>query len=530
MASNLALRVVARFLEAARPIPIDKRRTMELAKEIERAIAMKTHGLHGPLGNRVLIPAAPYDIANVKGETVELLLHVQAVETKSPLFVVWGGLGTHNGRRVIVVKFNGSLDAEAIHKSAMAGGIISKQLYSLLIHELTHAADIGEGVGAKLPTEEAARANPETYYNDPTEVRAYMQEIVDELEFLFEHHEKFAEMFGSYGKAIDVLMKQSQTWLDIEKHLTESNKHLITKGVVRALHDWQDAHKTASVFASRVAARYKQKIKTDEGNTVYTYSERQVANRNKKKAERIEKLRKSIGKLRAKVKKDLHAQDPEKTLLALAVALMDETYERVGNEESAKDGHVGVTGWCRKHVSFGPKSAVIRYVGKSGVKHEKRITDPAIRTALRDAYDAHEDDDDEILSWDGGRVTAQKVNDYLAKFDITAKDIRGFHANALMQDALRKARKDGGKLPKDPKKAKEKLKAEFKSALEEAAEAVGHEPSTLKSQYLVPGLEETYLKDGTVIDKLSSSVDGETTVRPPSRFPTYVTFSYPCLG
>jgi DNA topoisomerase-1 len=283
-----------------------------------------------------------------------------------------------------------------------------------------------------------------------------------------------------------------------------------------------------SSLALRVAARFqralfehsvriakykaKKRVKTQDGDemTVYEYSDRQIANRNKKKAERVEKLRKNIHKLRAKVKKDLHSQDPEKTLLALAVALMDATYERVGNDESAKDGHVGVTGWCKKHVSFGPKSAVIKYVGKSGVKHEKKITDAAVRSALKDAYDAVEGDNDEILSWDGGRVTAAKVNDYLGKFDITAKDLRGFHANREMQDRLKAARKAGGKLPEDKKAREKKLKTEFLKALDEAGEAVGHEPSTLRSQYLVPGLEESYMKDGSVIDKLGADDGLET--------------------
>lgn len=266
------------------------------------------------------------------------------------------------------------------------------------------------------------------------------------------------------------------------------------------------------LFASRVAARYKnkKKVKTQDGEdmTVYEYSDRQIQHRNRKKAERIEKLRKGIEKLRSRVKKDLHSQDPEKTLLALAVSLMDCTYERVGNDESAKEGHFGVTGWRKKHISFGKGGATIKYVGKSNVKHEKKVTDAAVKSALKDAYDAVEDDDDEILSWDGGRITADKVNDYLSAFDITAKDLRGFHANREMQERLKEVRKGGGTLPEDKKKREKKLKDEFKTALEGAADAVGHEPSTLRSQYLVPGLEENFLKDGTVADKLGTGVEG----------------------
>ena len=262
------------------------------------------------------------------------------------------------------------------------------------------------------------------------------------------------------------------------------------------------------LLVARVAARYKEKkqVKSEDGGktTVYVYSERQIANRNKAKAERIQKLSGAIKKLRTKVKKDLESKDPEKSRTALAVALMDHTYERVGNEGSAKDGHFGVTGWQRKHVSFGKDGAFIKYVGKSGVKHEKKVTDSAIRSALKAAYDSLEGDDTGVLEWDGGKVTAEKVNQYLEPFDVTAKDIRGFHANDQMRVNLKSLRSKGGKLPEDKKKREDKLKKEFAEALEATAECVGHEAATLKNQYLVPGLEDTFLKDGTVIDKLGS--------------------------
>jgi len=267
------------------------------------------------------------------------------------------------------------------------------------------------------------------------------------------------------------------------------------------------------LLINRVAARYKEKkqVKSEDGGktTVYVYSERQIANRNKAKAERVQKLSGAIKKLRAKVKKDLGSKDPETARTALAVALMDHTYERVGNESSAKDGHFGVTGWQRKHVSFGKDGAFIKYVGKSGVKHEKKVTDSAIRSALKAAYDSLEGDDTGVLEWDGGKVTAEKVNQYLEPFDVTAKDIRGFHANDQMRVNLKSVRSKGGSLPEDKKKREDKLKKEFAEALEATAECVGHEAATLKNQYLVPGLEDSFLKDGTVIDKLGSQHEDE---------------------
>lgn len=261
--------------------------------------------------------------------------------------------------------------------------------------------------------------------------------------------------------------------------------------------------------ADRIAARYKSKKKIPGSDTVvYEYSERQVARRNNQKASRLEKLRKRISGLRSQVKSDLKSDDPDKALTALAVALIDHTFERVGNEGSAKgestesgEKHFGVTTWQKSHVSFGRGKATLRYIGKSGVKQSKDVTDKAIVTALRNAYEACEDGS--LFCHATGKVDAKKVNAYLKQFDITAKDLRGFHANSEMMARLKKVRK--GTLPEDAKERAAKLKEEFQEALEETAEAVGHEASTLKSQYLVPGLEDTYLKDGTVMSKMKSA-------------------------
>lgn len=262
---------------------------------------------------------------------------------------------------------------------------------------------------------------------------------------------------------------------------------------------------------ARVAARYKskKKVETKDGDkvTVYEYSDRQIALRNRKKAERLEALKKNIGALRKRVQRDLKSSDPNTMLTALAVALIDHTYERVGNDDSADEGHFGVTGWQRKHITFGRGKATVRYVGKSGVKHEKKISDASILKALRDAYESSDEEEDSIFSHDMGKVDARKINSYLEPFEVSAKDLRGFHANREMQERLSATRSKGGKLPEDKKAREKQLKEEFKQALEEAAEAVGHEPSTLRSQYLVPGLEEAFLKDGTVPSKMKIAAD-----------------------
>lgn len=269
-----------------------------------------------------------------------------------------------------------------------------------------------------------------------------------------------------------------------------------------------------TLLTERVAARYQEKKKVPKANgkgktTVYVYSERQVSKRNKDKAERLQKFKPKVEKLRAKYRKDLKAEDQKTRMTALAVALIDETHERVGNEASAKgekndsgDPHYGVTGWKKKHITLGSGSATIKYVGKSGVKHEKTVSEASTLSALRDACKNAEGDDGSIFSWEDGSVSADDVNQYLKPFDVSAKDLRGLAANSLCQKALKKIRSKGGKLPADKKEREEKLKSEFKEALDEVSEELGHEPSTLANQYLAPSMRPEYEKDGTVIEKL----------------------------
>lgn len=272
----------------------------------------------------------------------------------------------------------------------------------------------------------------------------------------------------------------------------------------------------AGIKGRLAAAKYKDKKQVPKADgkgttTVYEYSEKQVQHRNREKAKRVEALRKSIDKLRTQVKKDLKSEDPKTRLTALAVGLMDATYERVGNDESAKSGHYGITGWLVKHVSFGKGSATISYVGKSGVKQEKVVDDSTLVSALKEATKG-KSSDKLLCESEDCKVKASDVNSYLKDFNITAKDIRGLHANSEMQKRLKEVRSKGGTLPSDKKEREQKLKEEFKEALEGAAEAVGHEPSTLKSQYLVPGLADNFLSKGEVMtrfDKKASQSIGQ---------------------
>lgn len=248
----------------------------------------------------------------------------------------------------------------------------------------------------------------------------------------------------------------------------------------------------------RIAAyKSKKDVKINgKETTIYEYSDRQISKRHNEKAKRLEAFSGKLSKLREKVKGDLKSKDPKVKGLALAVALVDHTYERIGNPTSAKEGHFGVTGWQVKHLSFKGAEAILQYVGKSGVKHRKTVDIKWLVDEIRKAVDGRKDTD--TIVHDGENpIKASDVNGYLDGFEITAKDLRGYHANTLMQRELRKVK---GTVAKDPKKREEQLKTWFQTALDTVSELVGHLATTLKGQYLVPGLEDQFLKDGTVMD------------------------------
>jgi mannose-6-phosphate isomerase-like protein (cupin superfamily)/2'-5' RNA ligase len=242
------------------------------------------------------------------------------------------------------------------------------------------------------------------------------------------------------------------------------------------------------------SADYLDKKQQESGNVTYIYSDKHVRARNRKKLRTLLRLARTIEKLRRKVAEDLDS--PERGEAAMVVALIDETYERVGNPGSAVDGHFGVTTWRKKHVSFSGSKAVIKYKGKAGVGQKKIVMSKRLVSLLKGLL-AEKKADDELFP----EVTSGMVNEYLRPFRITAKDIRGFHANEEMKKALRKAKGKGG----DEKQRKE----EFKKALEETARIVGHDPGTLKKDYLVPSFEENYLEHGRIGAGSSSASDME---------------------
>jgi hypothetical protein len=114
-------------------------------------------------------------------------------------------------------------------------------LYSTLIHELTHAADsrfIKDLTYSPSEVREKGEAAWGSYVNDPAEVRAFMQEIVDDAV-----HTAKNDMLRSHAAKkpnpnqaiVDLALKLSTTWKLIEGHLTTANRTKMLKAVYDGL-------------------------------------------------------------------------------------------------------------------------------------------------------------------------------------------------------------------------------------------------------------------------------------------------------
>ena len=200
-----------------------------------------------------------------------------------------------------------------------------------------------------------------------------------------------------------------------------------------------------------------------------------IHNRWAKKEKSISTMSSSLKRLRARVNEDLRSDDEKTFLTALAVYMMLETSERVGNTTSEENGHYGITGLKGKHVKISGPTVTLEYVGKSGVKHKKILNNKKLAEHLTRAKRSSSDNIFETE--DGFRIKNDRLNRYLSDFGVTSKDIRGFSANRWILNRLNRVR---------PEETPEKRTRQYNKVAKEVAEKVGHGAPTLKKHYVPP--------------------------------------------
>jgi hypothetical protein len=218
---------------AARPIRIDKaqvkRKTEEIAEDIWRRL--KRMPQDEPVGRFVL--NFNVVIRNTDGENIETVIVVKMQPSSSVDLVPGGGTGkaVRTGQSAIVVLLNGRYNPPVFNPKASR---FMDELYGILLHEFTHIADKYKGGG---PTTRHVKTleemDAEKYYNRPSEVRAYMQQIVDEVRKYFPKIRKHFDR----KESVHLALRTSQTWKEIEPYLNRRNRNRILNAVWNSIQD-----------------------------------------------------------------------------------------------------------------------------------------------------------------------------------------------------------------------------------------------------------------------------------------------------
>ncbi len=230
---------------------------------------------------------------------------------------------------------------------------------------------------------------------------------------------------------------------------------------------------------------FEKKLVEVQPQKVYTDAE--IKKRWDKKRGQIRNLSKNIRKFKLKVDKDLSSTDEKTKIIACIAKIIEITGERVGNDGSSSNGHHGISNLTKKHIKVNGDTVTLKYIGKSGVDHERTFSNSKVAKILKELLSRRTTD---VFSTSGGlSIKNTQVNNYLSQFDITSKDLRGFKSNKLMTGELLKL----GKV-KDEKDRKTK----FNELLRKVAAEIQHLPQTLRTHYLLPEIEENFYKHGSI--------------------------------
>lgn len=213
---------------------------------------------------------------------------------------------------------------------------------------------------------------------------------------------------------------------------------------------------------------------------------RMLSRRWKEKRIAIYDLQNNIDRLKRHVREDLQSENEKTKLTALVIRLMMNTSERIGNNESAGNGHYGITEFKLRHIKVQGDRIYLKYKGKSGVDHEKNFVDPAAAPVLKHLLERNKR---YVFTTETGfRIIPARVNRYLKEYGITSKDIRGFNSNRMMLMRLTA-------VGKTEEKQRKKV---FNENLRKVAAKIGHTAATLRKHYLLPEIEKSFYSTGEV--------------------------------
>ena len=225
------------------------------------------------------------------------------------------------------------------------------------------------------------------------------------------------------------------------------------------------------------------------GRKQYRYHPDWRVARDDHKHSRMRDFGKSLGRLRAALRRDLKLPGlPREKVLALVVKLLDSTQVRVGNAEYARDnGSFGLTTLRDRHVRYpGRGRVLLRFRGKGGAEHDVLIEDPRLAKLVRRCQQLPGQALFQYLDDEGKRhsVGSGQVNDYLRERmggEFTAKDFRTWHATLHALTLL-------GRMPLPERRTERALRQCINTVVKEVASGLRNTPAVCRKSYINPAV------------------------------------------
>ena len=229
------------------------------------------------------------------------------------------------------------------------------------------------------------------------------------------------------------------------------------------------------------------------GRKQYIYSTEMKNLREKKKLKQLKKIGVHIDRLHRTINNDLSQKEMTKTkLVALILKIMEMCNFRNGSKVYEKKyGSYGITTIHKKHLTFKNNGVQIKFIGKKGVENNCTICDKRVNDLLKEVYQMSSRDNNYLFSIKNRanefiQVHKEDVNQYLARFDITSKDLRTWNANIIFLRNFRKQLKSINSRYNNKTNRQKMLirKKMIKEAIVKTAEELHNTPAVCKSSYI----------------------------------------------
>lgn len=198
----------------------------------------------------------------------------------------------------------------------------------------------------------------------------------------------------------------------------------------------------------------------------------------------------SLPKIRSRVRYDLDRKEPDfKRVVATVVWLLEHTLIRVGNDEYARDNKsFGLTTLRNKHVDITGDEMMFEFIGKSGVKHRVKVSNPKIRKSVQQCFELPGFQLFQYIDESGDQrvIDSSDVNQYLKDTtgeEITAKDFRTWGGTLLSAVTL----KNIGDFDNS-----DSLKKNVQQACKTVASHLRNTVSVCRSYYIHPAVINSY--------------------------------------